>query len=322
VGQAFSFDGVASSVDVPHNSALLPSVVTVEAWVNPGLLGKNQTIVSKEGVFQSGQIGYGLRQRADGSFWFVLGTDGADFVAQSTTTAQVGQWFHLAGVYDGASMKLYVNGVLESTVNVGSITMNSTSPLRIGALPGYTSSSNGFEFFQGLVDEATIYNRALTPAEIQFVYNQGSAGKPNDLGNAADGVLVQSGAASNTIGGTVASVRNVVAGNKGIGIHILGSGTNANVVAADFVGTNAAGTLMVGNDGSGIQIEGGAQNNTVGGAVAGAGNVISGNQRDGVSIYGNGTSGNLVAANTIGLDATGTFALGNLFSGVAIDIGA
>src|SRR5207244_7871583 len=81
-------------------------------------------------------------------------------------------------------------------------------------------------------------------------------------------------------------------------------------------------SLPLGNQASGIQIESGAQNNTVGGAVAGTGNVISGNQRDGVSIYNAGTSGNLVAGNTIGLDATATFALGNRFSGVAIDIGA
>lgn len=77
----------------------------------------------------------------------------------------VNTWTHLAATYDGAMLRLYVNGVqVASRAQTGSISVSSGS-LRIGG------DNIWGEFFQGRVDEVRIYNRALSPAEIQTDMN-------------------------------------------------------------------------------------------------------------------------------------------------------
>ena len=133
-----------------------------------------------------------------------------------------------------------------------------------------------------------------------------------DLGNVLRGILVQ--ASTNTIGGTTAAARNVISGAQS-GVHI-GSGTG-NVISGNYIGTNAAGTAAIGNDGWGIQIN--SNGNTVGGATPSAANLISGNGsgRGNAGVVINGGS-NVVERNLIGTRADGTGDLGNNGSGVLI----
>jgi hypothetical protein len=140
--------------------------------------------------------------------------------------------------------------------------------------------------------------------------------------NTFPGVEIAEGANGNTIGGTAAAARNIISGNNFIGLSIHDSGTNNNLVRANFIGTNAMGTAAIPNAYQGIEIFGGAQNNTIGGTTAGARNVISGNSFDGVSLLEAGTNGNLVQGNYIGLKADGTAALPNNAAGVTIVGGA
>jgi hypothetical protein len=98
----------------------------------------------------------------------------------------------------------------------------------------------------------------------------------------------------------------------------MGAGTSGNVVSGNYIGTDITGTIDYGNGNSGVVINNGAFNNTVGGAAAGTGNVISGNAFSGVSIYGTGTTGNVVRGNAIGTDASGTIDLGNDGVGVSL----
>ncbi len=128
------------------------------------------------------------------------------------------------------------------------------------------------------------------------------------LGNAT-GVVLDDGAAGNTIGGIASGARNVISGNTNFGVYMDGAATTGNVVLGNLIGTDGAGTAAVGNT-TGVYIEGGANANLIGGGAAGAGNVLSGNTF-GLELHGFGTSGNQVAGNLIGLDATGTAALAN-----------
>ena len=113
----------------------------------------------------------------------------------------------------------------------------------------------------------------------------------------------------------------MISGNTGDGVSITGSGTTANKVTGNFVGTTAAGTAAVANTGSGVRISAGATNNTVGGTTAGARNVLSGNAQYGVQLADGGTTGNVVAGNYVGTDATGTARLANT-TGVRLEPGA
>jgi hypothetical protein len=135
------------------------------------------------------------------------------------------------------------------------------------------------------------------------------------IGNGKDGVLVVNGANNNTIGGTAPGAGNLTSGNGEAGVDLTAS--NLNTVEGNYIGTDASGTVAVGNQ-KGVGIGGGSPNNLVGGTVAGARNVISGNVHRGVVIGASGTSGNLLEGNYIGTDATGSGALANGFDGILI----
>lgn len=140
-----------------------------------------------------------------------------------------------------------------------------------------------------------------------------------DLGNESDGVAMLSGASSITnciVGGTAAGAGNVISGNGGAGVQFIGVGAN-NIVQGNLIGTNASGTNALGNDGGGVAITESA-NSAIGGTVAGAGNVISGNNLEGVRINAATSTGNQVRGNKIGTRADGTTPLPNISSGVLI----
>ena len=117
--------------------------------------------------------------------------------------------------------------------------------------------------------------------------------------------------------------RNVLSGNAFHGVGVAGDpGTTGLVVAGNYVGTDATGTAAVPNGVFGVNIENapGVQIGTDsdGQADDAERNVISGNGRDGVRVFGAGATGALVAGNYIGTDATGAAALGNGIDGVVV----
>lgn len=149
----------------------------------------------------------------------------------------------------------------------------------------------------------------------------GTTHQPNGIGIAING------AASNTIGGLIATDRNVISGNAGAGIAISGSTAESNVIQGNLIGLDAGGNTALGNQGPGILISGtatpasGAHDNTIGGALVAARNIISGNAGPGVRLTDAGTIENLVIGNYIGTNSSGTDAEGNSI-GVEITGGA
>ncbi len=149
-----------------------------------------------------------------------------------------------------------------------------------------------------------------------------------DLGNTGNGVSL--GAASNQqIGGSASTPGtergNVISGNGSDGVEINGAGgaTSSNSVQGNLIGTNAAGTSAIRNDGNGVLVTGGANGNAIGGGASGLRNVISGNTNPGShGIAISGSSGNTVAGNYIGASISGTVDLGNASDGVNISGGS
>ena len=131
----------------------------------------------------------------------------------------------------------------------------------------------------------------------------------NAVPNGFAGVTIYNGATSNLIGGAAAAVRNLISGNY-YGVVLGNSGTSGNSIQGNYVGVDVSGRTAVPNV-YGIAVTGGATNNLIGGAVAGAGNLVSGNSQYGVFLTDAGTAGNQVQGNLIGTDLTGTNALGN-----------
>ncbi len=137
------------------------------------------------------------------------------------------------------------------------------------------------------------------------------------------GVLVCLGATDNWIGANPvygpedADQGDVVSGNTNYGVWFENAGTSGNVVAGDLIGTNAAGSAVVGNY-VGVEIDSAATGNLVGSDGDGVGDalerdVISGNAFAGVQLTGAGTDNNVVSGDYIGTDVTGTISLGNSY---------
>ena len=145
---------------------------------------------------------------------------------------------------------------------------------------------------------------------------QGNLIGTNFTGTAATsntfGIIID-GAPNNTIGGTTIAARNLISGNTVNGVVIQLAGATGNVVQGNFIGTDITGTLPLGNTNFGVSINNSAASNTIGGTVAGARNVISGNA-DGVAI----DSNNMVEGNFIGTNASGTAAVANTGAGVIV----
>ncbi len=141
----------------------------------------------------------------------------------------------------------------------------------------------------------------------------GAAAIPNQQGIA---VLGTSG---NTIGAGTAGGGNVISGNSGDGILIENGGIDSggNLIAGNWIGTTADGSLALGNGGAGIAVAG-ADANTIGLPIQGFGNLISGNVGPGISVTG-GAGGTAIQNNVIGLAAGGTTPIGNQGDGIQLD---
>src|SRR6202023_1809217 len=107
------------------------------------------------------------------------------------------------------------------------------------------------------------------------------------------------------------SPANLISGNGNSGVEIAGASSAQNLVEGNFIGTDVNGAGAVGNRNGGVYIDGGAPDNSIGGAERGAGNVISGNAGDGVTFTDSATIGNQLLGNLIGTNAAGTASVPN-----------
>ena len=142
------------------------------------------------------------------------------------------------------------------------------------------------------------------------------------LANDSYGIAIQAGAHENTVGGNQATERNIIAGGGDIGVFISGIGTDDNIVAGNYIGMGKNGYADLGFAESGLVLQGGAQDNTIGGLDPEDRNLISGNNEYGVRISGLGTSGNQATSNYIGPNVSGVAGPGNDLGGVLIEVQA
>ena len=169
-GSALSFDGVNDWVTVPDASTLdLTTGMTLEAWVRPSALGGWRTVVFKE---RPGGVVYGLFADQAGSRPLGQVFIGSERNAVGTAALPLNAWTHLATTYDGAAVRLYVNGSLTATTSVSGAMAASTGVLRLGG------NSVWGEWFAGLIDEVRVYNRALSVSEVQQDMATAVSGSP------------------------------------------------------------------------------------------------------------------------------------------------
>ena len=162
--QSLLFDGNDDRVQISNNSVFNMSnnKLTIEAWINAHAWRTNQwqgTIVGKD---VDPQLGYALRTGDNGRLSFNVGNgNGVWSEVVSAPEMQTNVWYHVAGVLDGNSMKIYINGVQKGSGTSGTM-LSSNTNLQIGESPGFPG-----RVFDGMIDEVRIWDVARTQAEIQ-----------------------------------------------------------------------------------------------------------------------------------------------------------
>lgn len=135
------------------------------------------------------------------------------------------------------------------------------------------------------------------------------------------GVYITS--STNTIGGSSATMRNIISGNTAYGIHLENAGATGNKIQGNYIGTNVGGTAAVANSGQGIYLQNNASSNIIGTNGNGIddateGNLISGNNSQGILLVG-GSNSNAIAGNLIGTDVNGTAKVSNTSYGIYVN---
>jgi endo-1,4-beta-mannosidase len=167
LGKAFDFDGNGDYVTILNGQSInITNALTISGWVYI----KNNTnfmhLVSRSG---------GTNERTYSSYVsagkinFVInsdGTIGGGKTATANDVSPLNEWVYYAGVFNGTTSVLYINGVLQATQTsyTGTIFGNSDENLYIGGLAG-------LQYFNGSIDDVMIFNRSLSADEIKSLYN-------------------------------------------------------------------------------------------------------------------------------------------------------
>jgi len=180
--KSFSFDGNSSFVAIPNAPAFLfQDQLTIELWMKPST---DNLMNNYEGLVSSDFFGIEISNGYGGTIgvnFYTSSTAGASWGETSSANGggavvKSGRWHHIAGVYDGSSVQLYVDGKPwgNSAACSGNISpMLDGSYLCIGGEDGRTFCGCTDRYFQGLIGGVKIYNRPLTALEIQSEFKQG-----------------------------------------------------------------------------------------------------------------------------------------------------
>jgi YVTN family beta-propeller protein len=156
-GNGLSFNGTSALVTIPDSSSLdLTSALTLEAWVYP----TTSVAAWRDVIYKAPDDTYYLEGTSDTGPPAMGGTYSTSGPLRAPSALPVNTWSHIAATYDGAVMRLYVNGTQVASRNQTGAISISAGPLNIGGDATYG------QYWQGLIDEVRVYDRALTAAQI------------------------------------------------------------------------------------------------------------------------------------------------------------
>jgi concanavalin A-like lectin/glucanase superfamily protein/N,N-dimethylformamidase beta subunit-like protein/Big-like domain-containing protein len=158
--KSLSLNGTNALVQVPNSQSInITGPLTVEAWIKTEAANTQQGIVERYGTpGRNLNGGYALRLLANGKLGFYTLSDGGylyDFL-QGSTTVTTSVWHHVAGVFDGGQMRVYLDGVLDGAKSSTLAPAIGTTNLMIGA-----RGDDATKFFKGLIDEVRLTAGAL-----------------------------------------------------------------------------------------------------------------------------------------------------------------
>ena len=259
--KSMKFDGTSTYIDLGTAAALAPdSAVTVEAWIKVSVFAAashQNTIVSKDG-WSAGEGGFVLRCGGSGILSFNIAGKSPLGVSNSwkevtspANSIPLNTWTHVAGTFDGTTLKCFVNGVqVGSLAYAGTIDKNAQYITRIGRLADNQGASQ-YRYFNGYIDEVRVWERALTASEIlanmndqispvgqsrlrgYWRFNEGAGTTTADLGSGNNNGTITSGVWDNSVPFNSAVVSSSISGPASVA-----PGTSTSYAVSTHVGNN------------------------------------------------------------------------------------
>lgn len=166
-GPALKFASVGNNVSLGNAHPIATNAVTVAIWIRPAVLTRGDLVtcwLNGSGNDQFDLL-YGL---TSGKPQFFVNTNGGLSSSGVGATAMVvGRWYHVCGTYDGATIRTYLNGVLQASAALASVLKSGVAvPIKLG------NNHAGDGTFQGAMAGAAIWNRTLKASEIRDLYSE------------------------------------------------------------------------------------------------------------------------------------------------------
>jgi Concanavalin A-like lectin/glucanases superfamily len=181
IGGALEFNGSDNYIDCGDSPTfIIPVNITIACWIKVNAFTTNWQAIVTTG---DGSWRVHRSSSSNNVAWGTSGVAPTDLTG--TTDVSTGDWFHIAATYDGTQKILYINGAVDatsdSTGNIGDSTYN----VNIGE----NNQATG-RYFDGIIDDVQIYNRALSEAEVnkimQGLANQALASNPSPVEEVID----------------------------------------------------------------------------------------------------------------------------------------
>jgi hypothetical protein len=231
-GTALTFDGGGGRVQVPRSATLEATAVSVSAWVRrSGSPGAFKYLVAK-GATGCLAASFGLYTGPNGGLMFYVANDGYSFARSADAGGGLwdGRWHHVAGTYDGSTVRMYLDGEqvgsgapFSAPIGYGLAT---TDDVSIGSYRG----CSGLDF-DGSIDDPKIWSRALSPDEVLAQSQYAFRGFFSPINKAPT--------LNSAKGGSAIPVKFSLTGNFGLGIMAAGSPSSRKVTCATGVPVDA-----------------------------------------------------------------------------------
>lgn len=184
INGALDFDGIDDYVEIPDDPTLdITDEITIMAWLYSESWDEDSypspDDTTENGIItKAGDEDWGVwnlhYKTTDEGFRFEVSLDGTGVsVFEETPSTSLNTWYHIAGVYDGSEIILYINGVPSDSAPATGLIDTNNEPLRFGKQFWW---DDHYSMWDGKIDEVKIYSRALSDAEIQAEFDAGNPG--------------------------------------------------------------------------------------------------------------------------------------------------